>query len=133
MSDPLVNDIIDDLTLNRKGYDENIFDAVFQTVKASIGKMQRISRMIDGNQEGIMYDLLVREAYNRMTEELREAYRRLTEADAKMKSLEITANTLVKDAFTHTTRSGEKKTLLKAEVIGCSILPESDRISQTHS
>ena len=67
----LMNDIIDDLTQKRDTYDENIFNAMFNTVRASIGKMQRIARMIDGDKEGVAYQLLVRDAYERMTEELR--------------------------------------------------------------
>jgi hypothetical protein len=114
----LMNDIIDDLMLKRDTYDENIFDAMFNTVRASIGKMQRISRMIDGNQEGIVYQLLVRDAYERMTGELRESYRRLQEADARMKELGITNEYLAKKAFTYTTPSGQEKTLAKGEVIG---------------
>jgi hypothetical protein len=113
-----MNDIIDDLTRKRDTYEENIFNAVFNTVRASVGKMQRIARMIDGHKEGVAYQLLVRDAYERMTEELRESYRRLNDADAKMKELKITSEYLVKDAFTYKTSSGQKKTLSKGEVIG---------------
>jgi hypothetical protein len=74
--------------------------------------------MLDGNREGVLYDLLVRKAYERMTEELRESYRRLQEADEKMKELGITRSHLGKDGFTYTTYSGQKKTLTKGEVIG---------------
>ncbi|WP_422477191.1 hypothetical protein [Pleomorphochaeta sp. DL1XJH-081] len=114
----LMNDIIDDLTQKRDTYDENIFDAMFNTIRASIGKMQRIARMLDGNKEGVAYQLLVREAYERMTEELRESYRRLQDADAKMKELKITSDYLAKKSYTYTTPSGQEKTLHKGEVIG---------------
>ena len=126
----LMNDIIDDLMLKRDTYDENIFDAMFNTIRASIGKMQRIARMLDGNQEGVAYQLLVRDAYDRMTEELRESYRRLQDADAKMQELKITNDYLAKKAFTYTTPSGQEKTLSKGEVIGLYVYSQNPMGSQ---
>ncbi|MGE0074119.1 MAG: hypothetical protein AB7S52_02745, partial [Sphaerochaetaceae bacterium] len=121
----LMNDIIDDLTQKRDTYDENIFNAMFNTVRASIGKMQRIARMIDGDKEGVAYQLLVRDAYERMTEELRESYRRLQDADEKMKELRITSEYLSKDSFTYTTPSGQERILSKGEVIGLHVYSQN--------
>ena len=114
----IMNDIISDLMTKQHQYEENVFNAMLDTVKASIGKMQRIARVLDGHKEGVMYDLLVRRAYSHMTEEIRETYRRLEEADAKMKELGINDEHLLKDTFKFTPKSGQERTLTKGEVIG---------------
>ncbi|MDC7229719.1 MAG: JAB domain-containing protein [Sphaerochaetaceae bacterium] len=114
----VVGDILDDLTTKREQYQESTFAVIFNTIKSSIGKMQRIARMLDGNKEGYLYDLLVRQAYEKQTEELRESLRRIEEADKVMKELGIDNRALAKDAYTYTMYSGQKKTLTKGEVIG---------------
>ena len=114
----VMNDIIDELLTKQDQYDDNVFKAMFNTVKASIGKMQRIARVLDGNKEGVMYNLLVREAYIHMTEEIRESFRRLEEADKKMKALGITPEILAEKTFKFTAKNGQERILTKSKVIG---------------
>ncbi|NBK21752.1 MAG: hypothetical protein EOM68_06980, partial [Spirochaetia bacterium] len=114
----VTGDILDDLTLKRDQYQENLFTAVFNTIKASIGKMQRIARMLDGDKEGVLYNLLVRKAYENQSEELRRSLARLQAADEKMNELGIDNKYLAKDAYTYKTYAGQEKTLSRGEVIG---------------
>ena len=115
--DPLVGgvmgSIIEELSIKQKKYQEGMFGAIWNTVAGAMIHSQRLARIIDGNREGVMYDLLVRRAYENSSKELSHSFERLEAAEAKMGVLLVTDKSLRQDLYTYTTIAGDKITLTR--------------------
>ena len=128
--DPLVGgvmgSIMEELSIKQKKYQEGMAGAIWNTVAGAVIHSQRLARIIDGNQEGVMYDLLVRRAYENSSKELSHSFERLEAAEAKMRELGVTDKSLRKDLYTYTTIAGDEITLTRGEVLGLYVYGQNE-------
>ena len=114
----IIPQLLNDLGEKRSRYSESGFDAVKKTILGAIIHSQRLARLIDGDRDGVMFNLIVRKVYENMSGETAQAARRLEAAEKKMKELGLDDAKLHKDHYTYTTQAGDKITLTLGEVIG---------------
>lgn len=85
---------------------------------AAIGKMGRLTRIMDGDIEGPLYNWFTRQVYEMVSARDGRFMARMGELDAKMKKLGITKEDLYKPGYTYTRTSGQKVKLNKGQTIG---------------
>lgn len=121
----VIFNVQDDFARTRPGYKESTIDAYRRTVEASIIKIQWLSRMADGNRDGVVFEWLVRRGHENSQQSAGNTNRRLSDADAKMKDLGIAYGDLWKVRHTFTNSRGEEVELTLEQVIGMYIYGQS--------
>jgi hypothetical protein len=114
-------DIAEDVNTTRQKYhngQETPLAKTWHNVTMSFAHIQRIARLIDGYQEGAMYDLFVRKLWDGYNAEYREIQRRLSDLEAKRKELGITDSHLAQELVTYKAGGATDVTLTREEGIG---------------
>ena len=89
-------------------------------------KLQRLARILDGDQEGVLYDWFVRKNYQLQSQELEGQMKRYDAAQKVWKELGIKADDLAKEGFQGTKQNGTEYSLSRGEMLGIYIYAQSE-------
>ncbi|MFA5584570.1 MAG: hypothetical protein WDA09_10185, partial [Bacteriovoracaceae bacterium] len=112
---------------NNRGFGKDV-----KTANAWFMKIQRLARMLDGNTEGVLYDLLVRATYLNQKNEFSNADERIEREYVKRKELKISDESLQQDLYTYTPVVSDNAgkfdsiTLTRDQVIGVYIFAKHE-------
>ena len=120
------NQILAEIRKQEGQYKESEGKRLWNIQKLWWAKMQRIARIVDGNREGVVYDLAVRQAHYNQQEEFRQADARIESGKAKREELKITDKHLMQKIFSYTLPSGMEVNLSRDEVMGLYIFMKNE-------
>lgn len=89
-------------------------------------KLQRLARILDGDQEGVLYDWFVREAYRLQSLELEGQRKRYDAGQKVWKEQGIKSDDLSKEGYKGTKQNGTEYTLTRGQMLGVYIYSRSE-------
>lgn len=117
----MMADIAEDVNTTKQKYhngQEGNFTKTWHGVTMAFAHIQRIARLVDGNMEGAMYGLFVRDLWDGYNTEHREIQRRLSALEEKRKALGITDQYLAQELVTYKAGGATDVSLTREEAIG---------------
>ncbi len=117
----MMADIAEDVNTTKQKYhngQEGNWAKTWHSITMSFAHIQRIARLVDGNMEGAMYNLFVRDLWDGYNTEYREIQRRFAALEEKRKALNITDQYLAQELITYKAGGATDITLTREEAIG---------------